>query len=277
MTKKNEFYKKLNHYRRLTQLTSFAFIIIIPIIILYGFREIIGNYYSFTIFGLEIIDPSVALQTILLSHQFYIPMLVGILIPIIFAFIFGRVFCSWVCPYTALFDFLEFVKSKLFKKKISKIQGTNPKAYWYWSIFGLILLLTIILSFPIISYMSAPGIISSNINFLIIGASLSLEFYLIGIILIVEVFSSKRIWCKYVCPVGSVLSIFRSPKTMKISYTDNECDCKGTISPCRISCPLNLDPKSESLYPYCYNCGKCIKVCEKTGNGALKFTFKNNK
>lgn len=270
---KSDFYKKLYFYRILVQSFSFVFIVLVPFLVSIGARDITGNYYSFTIFGLEIVDPSMGLQTFLLSGN---TLIIAVIIPILIALMFGRVFCSWVCPYTAMLDFIEDLFNKIFKRKLIE-DKTNPKPALYWSILVVIILLTIIFTIPIFTFISFPGIISSNIYYLFIGLSLSIELYIVLVILILESYYSKRIWCKYICPVGSVLALFRTSNTMRITYERDQCDCLGTISPCKISCPQGLDPKGKNLYPYCYNCGKCVKVCEKTGKGALKFRFKKNK
>jgi ferredoxin-type protein NapH len=271
---KSKFYNKLSKYRVITQTVSFLFILLIPVLVSLGFREVIGSYYSFTIFGLEIADPAVSLQTILLKKEVFLPIIIAIIIPIIVALIFGKVFCSWVCPYTAIQDFIDSIIKRVSKKKNIFADGINPKPIWYWSILGFLTLLILVFAFPVFTFLSYPGIISTNIYYLFIGVALSFELFIVALVLVLELNFSKRIWCKYICPVGATLAIFRSSRTMQIVYNEEECDCLGTISPCKISCPLGLDPKEKNLYPYCYNCGKCLKMCEKTGNGALKFGFK---
>ncbi len=276
----NHLYKKLNIVRKAVQLFTLLFLFAIPILILFEVRFIIGNLYSISIGGLDITDPSMVLQNILLSRWFYVPLLISAIIPVIIAFLFGRVFCSWVCPYNTILEEAERIYSKILAKFIikrkAKQANKNPNPFIYWGIYLVLMLSALILGIPLFTFLSAPGIISSQIAAGIIGNGIGLELIIVITILLSEVISGRRFWCKYVCPVSASLSLFRTKKTMRIAYNELKCDCTGSIDPCSNSCPYNLIPKGDSLYPYCTNCGLCIRTCEKTGRGALSFKFSNN-
>ncbi|MBL1211821.1 MAG: 4Fe-4S binding protein [Ignavibacteriae bacterium] len=276
MFSKNNFYIKLNKYRKAMQVFSLLFLIAVPILILLDIRYIIGNLYSISIWEIDIVDPSMVIQTIILSKEFYIPLIIAAIIPIALALIFGRVFCSWMCPYNTLLELLELrsikrIQRKLFKRKKSK--NKNPRTYIYWTIFSVIIISTLLIGLPIFTWFSMPGIISSEIFAAIIGLGIGIDLLIFGIIFLSEVVLGNRYWCKYVCPVGASLSLFRTKYTMKITYNESVCDCAAYAEPCAGNCPLNLRPKEKMLYPYCFNCGRCIKVCEQTGNQALTFAF----
>jgi ferredoxin-type protein NapH len=279
---RNTFYKKLNFFRKTAQIISLLFLIAVPVLIVNEFYYIYGNLYSITIFGVDIVDPAMALQTFILSWEFVKVMLIGMLIPIIIASIFGKIFCSWMCPFNTISEYWEKIVAKIFKKrrKISRLQTveSNPPVSIYWTVLSSLFVITLLVNFPLLAFLSAPGIISSEISHYVMGMGIGLELGVIFLILLVEGFFFKRIWCKYVCPVGGVLSIFRFKKTLRINHDPAVCTCAGTIDPCSLSCPLGLSPKDKGLYPYCYNCGRCIMTCEKTGFGALSFGFgANNK
>jgi len=275
--KTHYFYLRLNKWRRIVQILSVLFFILVPVLILLDVRFILGNLYSISFWDLEIVDPAMAIQTLILSKTFLVSLFAAALIPIVIAFIFGRVFCSWVCPYNSLSEFLEYTENKIrhfVKRKRKPVQGKNPKPYFYWLIFISVLLITFILSFPLIVFLSFPGILTAQAASVIMGSGVGLLFFFPIIIAIFELAVSKRFWCKYVCPVGASLALFRIPNTMHIEKSESKCDCAGIISPCSNECPLGLKPEDKNLYPYCFNCGRCIKVCEKTGNKALFFSFK---
>ena len=276
MFDKNKFYINLNKYRRSFQIFTLFFLIAIPILILLDIRYIIGNLYSINFWNLEIVDPSMILQTIVLSKEFYIPLLIGGIIPILLALLLGRVFCSWACPYNTILELLELKWIRRLRRKFTKKNkkvSKNPKPIIYWSIFLVIILITVISGFHFFTWISMPGIISSEIFASIVGFGLGIEFILFIAILLSEVILGKRYWCKYICPVGATLSLFRTKYTLHISHNDDVCDCSAYSEPCVNVCPLNLSPKQFNLYPYCFNCGRCIKICEQTGNRALKFSF----
>lgn len=275
--KSNKFYNRLNLYRKIVQIFSIAFLVAVPILVVNEIYSIIGNLYSITIFGIDIVDPAMALQTILLSREFIEVLLIGIILPIVLALIFGKVFCSWMCPFNTLSEYWHIITKKIFpakvKKSKSKLLEINPNPRIYWGILILFLALTLILDFPLITFLSAPGIISAEISHYVMGMGLGLEIFIVLGIIFIEGIIFKRYWCKYVCPVGGVLSVFRTPKTLRINHNESICSCGANAEPRSRSCPLDLSPKRDNLYPYCYNCGLCIKTCEKTGFSALSFGF----
>ena len=271
------FYKRLNLYRKGVQLFSLFFLFLVPLLVVNQFYGIIGNLYSITIFGIDIVDPAMGLQFMILSGEIVWVVVIGMIIPIVVALVFGKVFCSWMCPFNTISEYWQQFMKKLFPNRWRMIEKKaakeNPKQWIYWVVLGVLYLSSLLVGFPVITFLSAPGIISSEIAHLLMGMGLGLEILIIFGIIFVEGFLLKRYWCKYVCPVGGALGIFRTQKTLRINHNESSCSCGGNTEPCGTSCPLGLAPKHEGLYPYCYNCGLCIKTCEKTGFGALSFGF----
>ncbi len=279
--KKNKFYKKLNFYRKIVQIFSLAFLVTVPLLVVNKIYSIIGTLYSITIFGVDIVDPAMALQTTILSREVVEVILVGIIIPVLLALIFGKVFCSWICPFNTLSEYWQKLTSKLFRDRYRKIKKLltyeNPKPVIFWSILISFFILSIVLKFPLITFLSAPGIISSEISHFIMGMGFGLELLIVLMIIFIEGILFKRYWCKFICPIGGVLSVFRVKRTLHVSYNSDLCTCKAGSDPCSYVCPLDLSPKSKNLYPFCFNCGECIRVCEKTGNSALSFSFSSDR
>lgn len=279
MFNKENFYRNLNKYRKTIQIFSLLFLFSIPVLILFEIRQIIGNLYSISFWDLAIIDPSMILQTTILSKEIYLPLLIAAIIPILLALLLGKVFCSWMCPYNTVlepFDLksIEKVQKKIFKKK--NRPNKIPNKSIYWGIFILFLVISMLTGFPILTWLSMPGIISSEIFAAVTGLGIGISTVVFGIVFVTELIIGKRYWCKFVCPVGATLSIFKTKYTMHISYDESACDCAAFIEPCTRNCPLELKPKENDLYPYCFNCGRCIKVCEQTGNRALSFSVSKN-
>jgi ferredoxin-type protein NapH len=273
---KNNFYKRLNLYRKIFQIFSLAFLIAVPLLVVNEIYTIIGNLYSITIADVDIVDPAMSLQTMLLSREVIEVLLIGLIIPVLLALIFGKVFCSWMCPFNTLSEYWQKLTRKLFKKRYRKaklkVRDKNPEPVYFWAILIFFFVLSLILDFPLITFLSAPGIISSEISHVIMGMGFGLEIIIVLAIIVIEGLIFKRYWCKFICPVGGILSVFRFKRTLHLVYNENVCSCAAVSEPCCYSCPLDLSPKRKNLYPFCYNCGECIKICEKTGSGALTFS-----
>jgi len=258
----------LHLLRRISQIGSLVLIIAIPFLNKSGINILKGTYYSISIGELDIIDPAIALQMILLTKSILITVLLMMIVPVVLAMILGKVFCSWACP----FNFIAELLGKL--KKSPSIHSRNPKTFHYWTIFGIILLSMTVFGIPIIVFISMPGQISALIADAIFNGILGIEILLVIVILAIEFLFNRNFWCKYVCPVGATLSLFRIKKTIKVTYEPNKCaKCEGKKdSPCIAVCPLNLNPRLSGAYPYCYNCFECVNTCRKNG-GALNISF----
>ncbi|MCK4578318.1 MAG: 4Fe-4S binding protein [Candidatus Marinimicrobia bacterium] len=84
----------------------------------------------------------------------------------------------------------------------------------------------------------------------------------------------KRQWCKFVCPVGAALAFFHRGKSFRITAEATRCKhCDQRKNhPCNVECPLQLNPRKDDIYPYCYNCFDCVQVCARNGK-ALSIAY----
>ncbi len=273
---KDFFYEHLTILRRSVQWAGIVMIFLIPLLNLYGVHGIAGTYYSMSVGALDIMDPSIMLQTVLLNKTATFGILIAGILPLLFALFFGKIFCGWVCPFNLLAEYNKRL-GKYLKSKGNKRLNVNPKVYVYWLILGGIFILLMISGIPLIVFISFPGIISAQVADVILFFSLGIELILILAVLLIELFIRPRIWCKYVCPVGAVLAIPRFKNTLSVAFNSGRCAFQCTSDPskasCNDACPLDLNPRQAGIYPYCYNCGACVEACSKTGSHSLDFTF----
>lgn len=276
-------YLHLETVRRTVQIVSMLLFIFIPVLNGFGIKAVIGTLYSISIGKLDISDPVMVVQTILLTKSVYIPLILSAVLPIVIALIFGKVFCSWVCPHNTISEWIHTLEKKIFPQRWRQVhhfkRSKNPKAYWFWIIFCSLLILTLVVGLPLLSYLSAPGIITSAIAQGISGMGFGLEIGIVLLILAIEGALFRRYWCKFACPVGAFLGLFQTKKTLRIVFNEAACDCKPGTAPCYTICPLQLAPKEiHDLYPYCFNCGLCVSFCERAGRAlTLRFGEGENK
>lgn len=270
-------YRHLSALRRSVQFLALFFIFIIPFLNKQGINAIIGTYYSISIGQLDIVDPSIMLQSILLTKEVYFPLFLAGILPLIFTLFFGKAFCSWICPYNLLAEFGDKMRRKIYPKSIAK-RNKNPKPHIYWFVFGSILIVLTISGIPLITLLSFPGLISGQAADAVFSAAIGIEILLVVFVLLLEVFIWPRFWCKYACPVGAMLAVVRSKHTLSIAYDPvvcaNNCPVNSHgLSACNSACPLQLNPRQSGIYPYCYNCGACVDACQNEGGKSIKFTF----
>jgi ferredoxin-type protein NapH len=278
MTKFEKFlYKHIHFLRRFVQLATLAFLFLVPALNKYQYNVIIGTFYSISIGNLDIVDPALMFQHILLTKSIYFPLLLAGIIPLIIALIFGKVFCSWVCPFNLFAEYTD--KIRKFLEKDKKIRfNKNPKPHYYWFIFGFIISFVAISGLPIITLISFPGLISGQIADLVFFGTIGIEIIIILLIVTLEIFFKPRFWCKFACPVGATLGLLRYNHSLAIQYDAKICaeNCptdKKLKSLCNSACPIELNPRQLGIYPYCINCGECIAACQNKGEKAISFTF----
>ncbi|MBE0570071.1 MAG: 4Fe-4S dicluster domain-containing protein [Ignavibacteriaceae bacterium] len=216
----------------------------------------------------------------------------GFLIVLILTLLFGRIYCSSVCPLGTLQDFisriaLTFNKSKYFQMlrdfrlfKYSILIVTTA------SIFsGSMILLNLLDPF------SLAGKIFSNIfRFLLIPvnnvASLTLEQFNIYRVYPIEVkalswiaitfssivlliigimsFTKGRLFCNTVCPVGTLLGLTSRLSFFKIKIEETDCSgCGVCETVCKAGC---IDNENKNIdFERCVSCFNCFTVCPSNG------------
>ncbi|MBC8214274.1 MAG: 4Fe-4S binding protein [Candidatus Marinimicrobia bacterium] len=268
----NNFTSNIHYFRRISQVLAIGLIIIIPFSNLLGIHWVSGTLYSMSFGSLDFSDPSLILQTLVLVKKISLPFFISGIIPLLLAMFLGKVFCSWICPFHLLSEWAYKLIKKI--KKISSTANKNPKRNFNLVIFFGLLLFIFLSEVPIFSLVSLPGIISSQVADLVIIRTLGIEIFIIILVLLLEMFSLSRFWCKYACPVGLSLGLTKFKNSLSIVCDSSKCGkCpQRKQNPCKTACSFNLNPKELGIYPVCNNCIECVSVCNEN-NGALQLTF----
>ncbi len=265
----------LTLYRRALQVGVFLFFFLVY----YTSHKqsfFLGTFYSFKIGPIHIVDPYIYLTYFfrnLPTPKIYLDTLIGFLIPVLLAFFLGRVFCSWVCPYNFFYEVLNSLKVRLFKRH--EIHYFCPHTSKHR--FGILLILLIAGAvFPFLAYLVVlPGLLSTFLHQIILRAMNFLSFTLLflGVIFVLDFFFKKRIWCNLLCPTGILLQLFSWRRGLRVEKIDEE-RC-GQCALCSFSCPLGLTPHLNNHQDLCFNCGKCVEICERLRmkDPPLRFKF----
>lgn len=242
--------------RRVCQILAFLIILAIPYL---NSKElnIAGNLYSSTFFGIDITDPLIFLQNVILNRSFDLKFFLSIAIPVIIALVLGKVFCSYLCPVNTVFEWL----NKLYPRKNAKHVKGNSRVT-----FTLLLVVTILVvftKFPIFTYLSLPGIFSLEMQKVVLSKTFSFFWLAFIFLILLDFILKRRFWCNYICPQGGFIGFLKTPRTLKVvKNKDKTVKCTG-CGKCVSSCPLYLNPMEENIYPQCYNCLECVQTCKK--------------
>lgn len=152
------------------------------------------------------------------------------ILPIVFALLFGRVFCSGVCPLGALQELVN-IKNFRLSRAVSATLHVIP---WIYLAFTILYAATrsqfLICRFdPFIGIFRLGG----DIGMITFGIALLMLSVFVG-----------RPFCQFLCPYGALLSVFSSLSWKKIEVTEKTCiNCNL----CNRSCPVDaiLQPQQS--------------------------------
>ncbi len=198
------------------------------------------------------------------AHPAGFVILIGI---ISVSFLFGKAFCSWMCPVGFISelvgDFGEKISKKLFRKRIKM-----PKVLDY-PLRSLKYLLLAFFVYSIFFSMTASSLqyfLDSPYN---IVADVKMYYFFadisrVGLIVIGSLFLLsivfRNFWCRYLCPYGALLGIVSLFSPNKIKRDPVSCiDC----GLCNKACPsfIKVDSVKTVWSDECSSCMSCVDAC----------------
>ncbi|NMD06897.1 MAG: 4Fe-4S binding protein, partial [Phyllobacteriaceae bacterium] len=177
-------------------------------------------------------------------------------------------FCSWICPYHLLAEFAEFLHLKLARIGLAKDhvfhRGLRP------ILFVIFLGLAFAMGYTVFEYVNPVGIVSRA---LVYGPTIALLWVMF--LLAIEVFYSRRFWCRYVCPMGLTYGMAGALSPVQVEYNLEICLHEGECRKvCMVPHVLEITKMgyASDTFEYigadCTRCGMCVDACPQ---GALKF------
>ena len=227
---------------------------------------------------------------------------VGVIILLLaLTLIFGRIYCSVICPMGVFQDIIAWFGKKARPKKERKMPYNYSKAlnalrYTVLGVFVMAIIAGVGSFVALLAPYSSYGRIASNIfqpiyrlgNNVLASIAEKYESYafydvdvwiktmptfIIAIVTLVIIFvlawRNGRTYCNTICPVGTVLGFFARFSFFHITFDAEKCkNCSMCSRNCKASC---IDYKTHTVdYSRCVTCGNCLEKCKF---GALSYKF----
>ena len=263
----------------------------------------------FTLITLLFLDFTGTLHTWLgwLAKIQFLPALLALNVGVVVALVlltllFGRIYCSVVCPLGVMQDVVSWISGRRKKHKF-RFSHSPEKRILRYSVLALFIVAFIAGIGSLVALLapySSYGRIAQNLfqPVYILGNNLmawvaervdsyafysrevwlrSLPTFAIATITLVGLgvlaWRNGRTYCNTICPVGTILSLMARFAWFKVKVDETKCNKCGLCSrSCKSAC---IDYKNSKIdYSRCVVCGDCIDKCRKK---ALSYTHRSRR
>ena len=223
---------------------------------------------------------------------------------LLLTFVFGRVYCSSICPMGIYQDIVGWLSKKANRKK--RYTYSPAKSILRWAtlllvtvafIFGFTFLVGLLDPYGaygrIVTHLFRPIYLAGNnllettftqfnnytffrvsIYSLSVLSTIIALFTLAGVGLLA--WRNGRTFCNTLCPVGTTLGFISRLSLFKVQFDSEKCNSCGLCSmKCKASC---IDSKKLTVdYSRCINCFNCIEACKRDAMHYKPIWSKKNK
>lgn len=182
----------------------------------------------------------------------------------------GRFVCGWLCPFGLIQDLLHKIP---FVKKIGTFRSDRflrKLKYVIFLVFVILLPMFVVdmlgQGAPYFCKLICPaGTLEGGIPLVLLNSAMRTAVGWLyawkNVLLVVIVLLSVVIYrpfCKYICPLGAVYSVFNPIAVFRYRVDKEACVHCGA---CAKACKMQVDPSETPNHPECIRCGSCKKVC----------------
>lgn len=189
---------------------------------------------------------------------------------ILLTLLFGRVYCSILCPLGILQDMAGRLGRIGKKKKLRYTPSKEKKVrYIVWVAFVVCLIAGLNYLTVLLDPYGLFGKMLSTAGARFVGTLVPVTAIAAFVIIAVLAWRNGRTWCNTICPVGTTLGFFSRFSIFRPVIDAPACkSCHVCEKKCKASC---IDIASKKIdYSRCVDCFDCLDSCKF---GALKYRF----
>jgi ferredoxin len=258
-------------------------------------EEKLSIFLSLTLLPFQVIPALIRILT-----KPYAIFIFGLVSVFVVTMIFGRVYCSFICPLGTLQDIFIALSRKVGWH--TKHSYQRPNNWLRYAVFGLVIVTAVLGSMSLLNlldpyslagrmithfiqplfvriYNTAVSLLT-NFNIYLFSkeaAWMPLSVLLVtgGFLILILILSARygRLYCNTLCPVGTLLGLIARVSVFKFVIDRTRChECVRCEGVCKAGC---IDPQPATIdQSRCVNCFNCLEACPKSVVGYRPFRRK---
>ena len=187
---------------------------------------------------------------------------------ILLGVLLGRFICGFLCPFGWFQDLLHKIPGK--KLSTAKLKPLRYLKYVILVVFVILLPAFVTNSLGMgdpffCKYICPQGVLEGAIPLALansgiraaLGHLFTFKFTVLALFIILSILF-YRPFCKWICPLGAVYSLFNKVSFLKIQVDHEKCvGCQK----CSRVCKMDVNVVDTPNHPECIRCGECMKAC----------------
>ncbi len=194
---------------------------------------------------------------------------------VLVSIVFGKSFCSWLCPIGFISELVGDFGEKIFKRKLKLPKWIDiPLRSLKYILLGFFVYAIFVLMnlVAVKAFLDSPYNQVADLKMYYFFADISkTALIVIGSLLVLSIFI-RNFWCRFLCPYGALLGIFSFLSPHKIKRNPVSCiDC----GLCAKACPssIKVDKVLTVYSDECNTCLSCVDACPVEDTLDLKSVF----
>ena len=174
-----------------------------------------------------------------------------------------RGFCSWICPFGLLTEYLNRLHTLIFRKNVKLPRWLDyPLRGLKYLLLGFFLW-AIVLKMDAVAleyFIYSPYNMVADIKMLYFFKNITAFAFWVLVGLFVLSILIRNFWCRYLCPYGALLGVLSFLSILKIHRNEETCtNCQK----CTRTCPVDIKVHKtlSVISDECHACLKCVAVC----------------
>jgi ferredoxin len=177
-----------------------------------------------------------------------------------------KAFCSWICPFGTIQEWIGKLGKKIFGKKY------NPTGRWDLALRPL--KYVVLIGIVALTWTTGTMVFREYDPFLaFFHFGLDFTEHWIGNSILIAVLAGSliidRFWCRYLCPLGALIGVIGKAGSLGIKRNDATCTL---CDACNKVCPMHVGPMEYDSVnsAECLQCMECASVCPEPDTLQLK-------